>query len=196
MKEHGKLISVEFEPSYNFRFYKGVARVAGLQLKDTLFSKVHSVLTSQITVKLSQSKKEKRSKETTKFFVGGLGSRVNEKHLAAFFSQFGEIKEVSIMKNRMNMKSRGFGFIIFKEAEVESLTQEDSTYHRINGVLVECKLAIRKEDMFESKFLNLFVEDAKQSKLFSRQDTRTSSLDSQIVTNMKRSLLYNASQEA
>ena len=160
--------------------------VAGLKINDRFFSKQYEVLTSQISVKPLLSKAEKRSTELTKFFVGGLGSRVNEKQLYWHFSKFGDIKEVSIMKNRLNMRSRGFGFVIFKASDVESLTCEDSTYHSINGTQVECKLAIRKEDMQDSKFLSFFSDNGKEVNFASKGETRASSLDSDEKPSLKK----------
>ena len=50
-------------------------------------------------------------------FVGGLGPKVDEGVLRDFFAPFGQVLECKIIYDRETGKSKGFGFIDFKEHE-------------------------------------------------------------------------------
>ena len=50
-------------------------------------------------------------------FVGGLHEAVDEIFLAAAFSPFGDIKNVQIPKDNESGKHKGFGFVVFSDAE-------------------------------------------------------------------------------
>ncbi len=43
--------------------------------------------------------------------VGNLGFNVTEEDLRAFFSDFGEVSAVNIVKERSSGQSKGFGFV-------------------------------------------------------------------------------------
>jgi RNA recognition motif-containing protein len=49
-------------------------------------------------------------------FVGGLSGQTTPDNLKKYFEQFGEVGECMIMKDAITKRSRGFGFITFKEA--------------------------------------------------------------------------------
>ncbi|KAI7801942.1 putative RNA-binding motif protein, partial [Triplophysa rosa] len=49
-----------------------------------------------------------------KLFIGGLNTETSEKVLEAYFSKFGRISEVLLMKDRETNKSRGFAFVTFE----------------------------------------------------------------------------------
>ncbi|XP_046891772.1 RNA-binding motif protein, X chromosome isoform X1 [Hypomesus transpacificus] len=48
-----------------------------------------------------------------KLFIGGLNTETNEKALEQYFSKYGRIVEVLLMKDRETNKSRGFAFVTF-----------------------------------------------------------------------------------
>ncbi|XP_052006071.1 RNA-binding motif protein, X chromosome isoform X2 [Xyrauchen texanus] len=48
-----------------------------------------------------------------KLFIGGLNTETSEKVLEAYFSKFGRIAEVLLMKDRETNKSRGFAFVTY-----------------------------------------------------------------------------------
>jgi hypothetical protein len=50
-----------------------------------------------------------------KLFIGGLRENVTENDLKSYFSQYGSILEVVIMKEKDTSKSRGFGFVTFDD---------------------------------------------------------------------------------
>lgn len=61
-----------------------------------------------------------------KMFIGGLSWQTTPENLKNYFSQFGEVLECMIMKDAITKRSRGFGFITFKEANaVEKVLAKD-----------------------------------------------------------------------
>lgn len=54
-------------------------------------------------------------KDTRKLFVGGLPTDVTEEEFELFWRQFGEITDSVVMIDKESGRSRGFGFVTFKE---------------------------------------------------------------------------------
>ncbi len=52
-----------------------------------------------------------------KIYVGNLPYKVEEHELEAVFNEFGEIKDLKILKDPVTGRSRGFAFITFTQAE-------------------------------------------------------------------------------
>ncbi|KAI8015097.1 hypothetical protein LOK49_LG05G03587 [Camellia lanceoleosa] len=52
-----------------------------------------------------------------KLFVGGLADTTDDQVLQEAFSGFGEITEFKIIKNRESGRSKGFGFVEFKDEQ-------------------------------------------------------------------------------
>lgn len=52
----------------------------------------------------------------TKMFVGGLNWQTSSEKLGEYFGQFGEVIECNIMRDPSTRRSRGFGFITFKDS--------------------------------------------------------------------------------
>jgi RNA recognition motif-containing protein len=60
-----------------------------------------------------------------KLFVGNLSFDLKDEDLKAAFAQFGEIKEASIIINKFNGRSKGFGFVTFaSEADAQKAVAE------------------------------------------------------------------------
>jgi RNA recognition motif-containing protein len=53
----------------------------------------------------------------TKIFVGGLPWETSSEELHAFFTQFGEILEAVVITDRVTGRSKGYGFVTFREPE-------------------------------------------------------------------------------
>ena len=55
--------------------------------------------------------------DQNKLFVAGLPWAINNDTLRDLFSQFGEITEAVVIMDRETQRSKGFGFVTFKNAE-------------------------------------------------------------------------------
>ncbi|XP_010922506.1 probable RNA-binding protein ARP1 [Elaeis guineensis] len=76
----------------------------------------------------------------TKVFVGGLAWETNKDTLKAHFDKYGEIIEAVIIFDKVTGRSKGYGFVTFKEAEAAKKACEDAT-PVINGRRANCNLA-------------------------------------------------------
>ncbi|XP_027351043.1 probable RNA-binding protein ARP1 [Abrus precatorius] len=76
----------------------------------------------------------------TKVFVGGLAWETPKETLRQHFEKFGEILEAVIISDKLTGRSKGYGFVTFKEAEAAKKACEDPTL-MINGRRANCNLA-------------------------------------------------------
>lgn len=79
-----------------------------------------------------------------KMFIGGLSWQTTPENVREYFTKFGEVAEVMVMKDPATRRSRGFGFITFSNAhsvnEVLALPS-----HTIDGKVVEPKVAVPRK---------------------------------------------------
>ncbi|XP_072974702.1 probable RNA-binding protein ARP1 isoform X1 [Typha angustifolia] len=76
----------------------------------------------------------------TKVFVGGLAWETQKEALRDHFDKYGEILEAVIISDKITGRSKGYGFVTFKEAEAAKKACEDAT-PVINGRRANCNLA-------------------------------------------------------
>ena len=88
---------------------------------------------------------DRRTEQFRKLFIGGLTPLTTEAKLKDFYSQWGEIVDVVVMKDGRTNRSRGFGFITYKEPEMVDAAQANRP-HEIDGKTVEAKRAMPRED--------------------------------------------------
>ncbi|CAH2070064.1 unnamed protein product [Thlaspi arvense] len=76
----------------------------------------------------------------TKIFVGGLPWVTRSEGLRSFFQQFGEIIHVNVVCDRATKRSKGYGFVTFKDAESATRACVNPS-PKIDGRIATCKLA-------------------------------------------------------
>jgi RNA recognition motif-containing protein len=79
-----------------------------------------------------------------KMFIGGLSWQTTPENVREYFTKFGEVAEVMVMKDPATRRSRGFGFLTFSHPnsvyEVLALPT-----HTIDGKVVEPKVAVPRK---------------------------------------------------
>ena len=75
-----------------------------------------------------------------KIFVHGLNWTTNADTLRSFFGQYGEIEECKIVTDRNTGKSKGYGFILFRQRRASRLALKEPQ-KSIDGRMTACQLA-------------------------------------------------------
>lgn len=76
----------------------------------------------------------------TKVFVGGLAWETPKEAMREHFDKYGDIVEAVIISDKLTGRSKGYGFVTFKDAESAKKACEDAT-PIINGRRANCNLA-------------------------------------------------------
>uniref|UniRef100_A0A5K3EK81 Heterogeneous nuclear ribonucleoprotein A1 n=1 Tax=Mesocestoides corti TaxID=53468 RepID=A0A5K3EK81_MESCO len=88
---------------------------------------------------------DSKADQDKKLFVGGLHHSTTENQLREFYSQWGEITDVVVMKDQRTGKSRGFGFVTFAESSSVDAAQA-ARPHTIDGKTIDSKRAMPREE--------------------------------------------------
>jgi RNA-binding protein Musashi len=92
-------------------------------------------------------------KDHGKMFIGGLNWDTTEQGLVEYFTKYGEVIDHTIMRDNNTGKSRGFGFLTFKDPK--SVDEVIKTDHILDGKLIDPKRAIAREE--QDKVGKIFV---------------------------------------
>ncbi|CAI2350874.1 unnamed protein product [Caenorhabditis sp. 36 PRJEB53466] len=85
-----------------------------------------------------------------KIFVGGLTSNTTDEMMREFYSQFGSITDIIVMRDPTTKRSRGFGFVTFTaKTEVDEAMKQRP--HVIDGKTVDPKRAVPRDDKNRSE---------------------------------------------
>ncbi|KAK8513171.1 hypothetical protein V6N12_037662 [Hibiscus sabdariffa] len=76
----------------------------------------------------------------TKIFVGGLAWETKRDSLKRYFEQFGEIIEAVVISDKITGKSKGYGFVTYKDAD-SAIRACYNPYPVIDGRRTNCNLA-------------------------------------------------------
>ncbi|XP_019935939.1 heterogeneous nuclear ribonucleoprotein A0-like [Paralichthys olivaceus] len=110
----------------------------------------HTVDGNSVEVKRAVAREDANKPEALakvkKIFVGGLKDEIEEEHLMDHFSQYGEIEKAEVISDKETGKKRGFGFVYFNDHDAADKAVVVK-FHSINGVKVEVKKALTKQEM-------------------------------------------------
>ncbi|KAJ3605857.1 hypothetical protein NHX12_027900 [Muraenolepis orangiensis] len=101
-----------------------------------------------------------------KMFVGGLSWDTTKKDLKDYFSKFGEVADCTLKLDPMTGRSRGFGFILFKEADsVEKVVTHKE--HRLNSKVIDPKKAkaMKSKEPIRKVFVGGLSPDTPEEKV-------------------------------
>ncbi|CDW80303.1 heterogeneous nuclear ribonucleoprotein [Stylonychia lemnae] len=96
-------------------------------------------------------------KNEIKLFVGGLQFQTMEQDLFAYFSQFGQVGDAIVMRDKNTGRGRGFGFIrlIFKEddeaAKMKDLILNQNKDHHRGHYILDKKVDVKSADDYQGK---------------------------------------------
>ncbi|KAJ6443360.1 heterogeneous nuclear ribonucleoprotein HRP1 [Purpureocillium lavendulum] len=99
------------------------------------------------------------AKEDGKMFIGGLNWETTDlESLRDYFSQFGEVVECTVMRDSSTGRSRGFGFLTFKDAKTVNIVMVKE--HFLDGKIIDPKRAIPRDE--QEKTSKIFVGGVSQ----------------------------------
>jgi len=87
--------------------------------------------------------------DQNKLFVAGLPWAINNDSLRELFSQYGEITEAVVIMDRETQRSKGFGFVTFKNAE-DAKAALDMNEKEVDGRTLVVNVARPREERSNS----------------------------------------------
>ena len=81
-----------------------------------------------------------------KVYVGNLPFTVDDEGLKKLFSSYGETEEVTVIKDKFSGRSKGFGFVTFKEDESAKKAISEMNDKEIEGRKLKVNEAKPMED--------------------------------------------------
>lgn len=91
-------------------------------------------------------------------FIGGLNWETTDESLREYFEQFGEVTECNVMRDSTTFRSRGFGFLTFKDPKCVNTVMVKE--HYLDGKIIDPKRAIPREE--QEKTAKMFVGGVSQ----------------------------------
>ncbi|KAJ5344969.1 hypothetical protein N7452_002973 [Penicillium brevicompactum] len=94
----------------------------------------------------------------SKMFIGGLNWETTDQSLRDYFSQFGEVHECTVMRDSASGRSRGFGFLTFRDPKTVNTVMVKE--HYLDGKIIDPKRAIPRDE--QEKTSKIFVGGVSQ----------------------------------
>ncbi|KAH7392238.1 hypothetical protein DE146DRAFT_634398 [Phaeosphaeria sp. MPI-PUGE-AT-0046c] len=91
-------------------------------------------------------------------FIGGLNWETTEESMKDYFSQFGEVSECTVMRDSATGRSRGFGFLTFRDPKCVNIVMVKE--HFLDGKIIDPKRAIPREE--QERTSKIFVGGVSQ----------------------------------
>ncbi|KAI4151009.1 MAG: hypothetical protein LQ340_003744, partial [Diploschistes diacapsis] len=91
-------------------------------------------------------------------FIGGLNWETTDQSLKDYFSQFGEVQECTVMRDAATGRSRGFGFLTFRDPKTVNIVMVKE--HFLDGKIIDPKRAIPRDE--QEKTSKIFVGGVSQ----------------------------------
>ena len=88
----------------------------------------------------SNDKGKNMSEYSSIIYVSRLPNGFHEKELSKYFSQFGDLKEVRLARNKKTGNSRHYGFIEFANKDDAKIAQETMNNYLLMGHLLQVRL--------------------------------------------------------
>jgi RNA recognition motif-containing protein len=87
-----------------------------------------------------------QDQDDSKLFVGGLPWALDSEDLREVFQEFGEIDQANVVYDRETGRSRGFGFVQFKDKDAATKALEAMNQAEIGGRTVNVNFAKARQD--------------------------------------------------
>ncbi|KAK5019621.1 hypothetical protein LTR60_001063, partial [Cryomyces antarcticus] len=91
-------------------------------------------------------------------FIGGLNWETSDQSMKEYFSQFGEVLECTVMRDGASGRSRGFGFLTFKDPKTVNIVMVKE--HYLDGKIIDPKRAIPRDE--QERTSKIFVGGVSQ----------------------------------
>ncbi|CAB4252502.1 similar to Saccharomyces cerevisiae YNL110C NOP15 Constituent of 66S pre-ribosomal particles, involved in 60S ribosomal subunit biogenesis [Maudiozyma barnettii] len=116
--------------------------IEGLSESDNEEGSKHNIkkLKSKKNQDDGESKKGKNDQYSSIIYVSRLPHGFHERELSKYFSQFGDLKEVRLARNKKSGNSRHYGFIEFANKDDAKIAQEAMNNYLLMGHLLQVRL--------------------------------------------------------
>jgi cold-inducible RNA-binding protein len=83
--------------------------------------------------------------DTHKIYVGGLAESVGSMDLGQYFSELADVVDATVMMDRESGRSRGFGFVAFKESvDPDRIAEILDLDHTLEGKAINVRMAFKR----------------------------------------------------
>lgn len=85
-------------------------------------------------------------------FIGSLAYATTDDTLKAFFEEIGEVESARVITDRETQRSKGFGFVTFKNEDDNQKAVDELNGKELDGRAINVSLARPKEDRPQRDF--------------------------------------------